>query len=381
VIYFDHAASSWPKPDSVIQTMSEFLRKNGANPGRGNHQMAREAEEAIYRTRKGIARLLNIQDPNQVQFFMNTTQALNQAIKGLLISGDHVITTILEHNSVRRPLEYLRETIGIEITYVSPNQDGIVESATIEKSIRSNTRLIAISHGSNVLGTVQPISEIGSIAQENDILFLVDAAQTAGRVTIDVAKDNIHLLTFPGHKALLGPQGIGGLYINSELQLNPLIHGGTGSNSESIHQPLDSPERYESGTLNTVGIVGLGAGIDCIEEYGIQALRDKEWQLTYFLLSELEKIPDIICYGPKKESKRLPVITFNIKGLDPNEVAMILDNHYQIAVRSGYHCAPLIHQNCSNNTGGVRISLGHTNTLDEVSILISALKEIITYLK
>ncbi|GBF11467.1 aminotransferase class V-fold PLP-dependent enzyme [Tepidibacillus sp. HK-1] len=379
MIYFDHAASSWPKPEQVIFTLTQFFRENGANPGRGNHKMAAIASEAIYATRVKIAKLLNVQNPNQIVFFMNTTQALNQAIKGFLKKGDHVITSHLEHNSVRRPLEYLRKELGIEITYVKPNEQSKLQLKEIENAIQSNTRLFVFSHASNVLGTIQPIKEIGAIAKKNGIAFLVDAAQTVGRYQIDVKEMNIDLLAFPGHKALLGPQGVGGLYINPSIELSPLIHGGTGNQSEKIDQPKASPNRYESGTLNTVGIVGLGAGIDYIEQQGIEKLKNREWQLTQYLLKGLEQIPQVKWYGPDLHIERVPVVSLQIEGLDSNEVATVLDSHYQIAVRSGFHCAPLAHEICHTESSGlVRVSLGHTNTEKEIDTLLNALKEIIS---
>lgn len=381
MIYLDHAASSWPKPDIVIKKMADFLTNNGANPGRGNHRMAREAAKEINNTRQLVAELLHISDPNTISFYMNTTQALNQAIKGLLKPGDHVITSNLEHNSVRRPLEFLKQSSGIEVTYVANNHIGEIDLTELEKSIKKQTKLISISHASNVLGTIQPLKKIGEIALNNNVVFLVDAAQTVGRFSINVKEMNINMLAFPGHKALLGPQGVGGLYVDSEIILNPIIHGGTGSHSEHVEQPLDSPNRYESGTINTLGIVGLGEGIRFIKESGIEKLKNQEWELTKYLLSGLKKLDKITCYGPDTDIERVPLVSFTIDGLDSTEVAAILDNHYEIAVRSGFHCSPLAHQTIKTEaSGAIRVSLGHTNTKEEIDKLISSLKDIIMYM-
>ncbi|WP_339060759.1 aminotransferase class V-fold PLP-dependent enzyme [Tepidibacillus marianensis] len=380
MIYLDHAASSWPKPKQVIDKIATFLTENGANPGRGNHQMSEMANGEIYQTRMKLANLFHIQDPNQIVFFMNTTQALNQGIKGLLLSGDHVITTVLEHNSIRRPLEYLKKQIGIEVTYLSVDRSGVVSLESIEKEIKPNTKLIAISHASNVLGSIQPIEQIGKIAKQRGIYFLVDGAQTAGRYDINVQKMNIDLLVFPGHKGLLGPQGVGGLYIDSNLQLTPFIHGGTGGGySEDADQPSQSPQRYESGTLNTVGIVGLGAALDYLDEMDIEILRKKEWELTRRILDGLNQIDGIEWYGPNIAQERVSVVTFSLKDVDPAEVSTILDQSYQIAVRGGFHCSPLIHHSMRMTKGGVRVSVGHTNTFEEVDAFLSAMKEIALY--
>ncbi|TCS80812.1 aminotransferase class V-fold PLP-dependent enzyme [Tepidibacillus fermentans] len=376
MIYFDHAASSWPKPKQVIEKMVQFLTENGANPGRGNHKMADIAGKEIYQTRVKLAKLFHIQNPNQITFFMNTTQALNLAIKGLLSPGDHVITTKLEHNSVRRPLEYLKKVIGVEISYLDVDHAGYISLELLKKSFQSNTKLLAISHASNVLGSIQPIKEIGQVVKEKDIYFLLDSAQTAGRYPIHVQEMNIDLLAFPGHKGLLGPQGVGGLYIHPELQLTPLIHGGTGKFSEDVDQPSQSPERYESGTLNTVGIVGLGAALDYLEEIGIETLRKKEWALTQRLLKGLEEIEGVKWYGPDLNQERVSVVSFTVEGIDSAEIATILDQHYEIAVRSGFHCSPLVHQTMGTSNGAIRASLGYSNTEEEVDTFLAAIREI-----
>ncbi|OGX68443.1 MAG: cysteine desulfurase, partial [Paenibacillus sp. RIFOXYA1_FULL_44_5] len=272
IYYFDHAASSWPKPPAVIAAMTESVLEYGANPGRGSHQLSMTASRVIFGARKNIAHLFQIQNPNDIFFFQNATSALNQAIKGFLKLGDHVITTSLEHNSVRRPLEYLREQQHIQITYISANREGKIDLKEIEKAINAHTKLIVCTHSSNLLGTILPVEEIAEIARRKRIKFLLDAAQTAGTYPIQVSSMAIDMLAFPGHKGLLGPQGIGGLYVNPAIELEPLIHGGTGSQSELIQQPTVRPDRYESGTMNTPGIAGLNAGIQHVTEQTVEVI-------------------------------------------------------------------------------------------------------------
>lgn len=376
IIYFDNAASSWPKPQEVSQKVAECIQKYGANPGRGGHQLSMKASKVIYKTRVKLAQLFAVQNPNDIFFTMNATMSLNMAIKGLLKTGDHVITTSLEHNSVRRPLEYMKKAHGVEITYIKPGENGF-EIEEFKRAIQSNTRLIAVSHGSNLIGMIAPIKEIGFIAKEFNIPFLVDGSQSAGILPINVEEMNISLLGFPGHKGLYGPQGTGALYVHPDLKLKPLLHGGTGSQSELIDQPDVRPDRYESGTLNTPGIAGLLAGVEFVMKLGVEEIRNKEWELTKYTLQRFEDLPGIEVYGPSYKIERLAVISFNLIGIDAAEVAYILDQEYGIAVRSGYHCTPLAHETAGTaETGAIRISYGYFNTKEEVDQLIIAIKEI-----
>lgn len=375
--YFDHAASSWPKPAGVIEAMTKCLLEYGANPGRGSHQMAVKASRALFETRKSLARLFGISNPNDICYTMNTTEALNLAIKGLLKEGDHVVTTSVEHNSVRRPLEYLRRTKSIEITYVQANIQGYVEPLKIRDAIKSNTRLLICSHSSNLLGTIIPLVEIAEICKDKKILFLVDAAQTAGTIPIDVQKIGIDMLAFPGHKGLLGPQGTGGLYIHPGLDLEPILQGGTGSQSEAIEQPLVRPDRYEAGTQNTVGIVGLNEGVKCVLQQTVEAIHLKEWTLTQRLMEGIQEIKGIQILGPSLGEDKTGIVSFVMQQMDASELAFILDQSFQIAVRSGFHCTPLGHQTAGTmETGAVRASVGFYTTEDEIEHFIHAVKEI-----
>lgn len=376
LIYLDNAATTWPKPEAVYQAVDQCMRKKGANPGRSGHHMSLMAGRIVFETRELIAQLFNIADPYQVIFTSNATEALNLGIKGLLKSGDHVITSSFEHNSVARPLERMR-TQGIEVTKLPASVSQGVLPAQVEEAIQSNTRLIVLSHASNVTGVINPIREIGKIAKSRGIVFMVDSAQTAGTFSIDVQAMGIDLLAFAGHKGLLGPQGTGGLYIREGLNLIPLKEGGTGGNSELPIQPEICPDRYESGTLNTPGIAGLGAGIKFIFQESLVKIRDKERILTERLLRGLEGIPGVILYGPPRGIERAPVISLNIEGKEPSEVSFLLDKMSEIETRPGLHCAPDAHRTLGTFIQGtVRLSLGYFNTSEEVDQCLEAIGSI-----
>lgn len=373
MIYFDNAATTWPKPEAVYKAVDYFMREQGANPGRSGHRMALFAGQSIVEARSLIAKLFNVPDPSQVIFTLNTTEALNLGIKGLLKPGDHVITSSLEHNSVVRPLETLRNN-GIEVTKLPSSGSVGVLPTQVEEAIKGNTKLIILTHASNVTGVLNPINEIGKIARDRGVIFLVDSAQTAGVFPIDVQSMFIDILAFAGHKGLLGPQGVGGLCIRKDLKLAPLKEGGTGSNSESPLQPDKCPDRYESGTFNTPGIAGLSAGLQFLLQTGIEQIREKERVLIERLLKGLEQIPKVIIYGPKLGIERASVISFNIEGLEPSEVSLIMDQSFEIATRSGLHCAPDAHRtNGTLTKGTVRLSLGYFNTIEEVDKCLEAI--------
>ena len=376
MIYLDNAATSFPKPESVYKAVDKCLREYGANPGRSGHKLALKAGRAIYETRELICDLFNIDNPMQVIFTSNATDSLNLAIKGILKKGDHVITSGMEHNSVIRPIKTLEE-IGVENTVVECSDDGLIKIDELKKAIKKNTKLIAIAHASNVTGTLMPIDEIGKIAKKSNILLMVDAAQTAGVYNIDVKKMNIDLLAFPGHKGLMGPQGTGVLYVRGGIELRQMKEGGTGSKSESLLQPQIIPDRYESGTPNTPGIVGMGAGIKYILDTGIDNIRKHEEELTAYMLSELKKIEKIIIYGTKDAKKQASVISINVGDLDSSEISYILDQAFDIAVRSGLHCAPLAHKSLGTfEQGTVRFSIGYFNKKTDIDNAVSALKKI-----
>jgi cysteine desulfurase family protein len=373
----DNAASTWPKPPGVAEAMAEAVVSFGANPGRGSHQLAVRASRTLFETRKKLAALFGIRNPNDIVFTQNTTMALNIAIKGWVREGDHVICTAVEHNSVRRPLEYVRTKCKADITYVQTDETGILNLDRLVEALRSNTRLIVCTHSSNLLGSILPIAEIAAIARSRGIRLLVDAAQTAGTIPIDVGKMGIDMLAFPGHKGLLGPQGTGGLYIAPDIELEPLLHGGTGSQSEAVEQPTVRPDRYEAGTPNTPGIAGLNAGVQYVLHETVERIEAKEWALTQRLMDGLRGIPGVRLLGPPPEIVRTGIVSFTLEWMEAAQTAFVLDRDYQIAVRAGYHCTPLSHL-CAGTmgTGAVRASLGCFTTADEVDALIQAVREL-----
>lgn len=376
ITYLDNAASSWPKPSGVAEAMMECVRDYGANPGRGGHQLSMQASKTVYKTRVKLAKLFSIRNPNDIFFMMNATMGLNQAIKGYIKPGMHVITTSLEHNSVRRPLEFLKKTIGIDITYIKP-VNHMFSMEEIRQSIRKETGLIVVSHASNLLGTIAPVEEIGKIAHENHIPYLVDASQSAGILPIDVEAMHIDMLAFPGHKGLYGPQGTGGLYVHPSIDLVPLVHGGTGSHSEDIDQPATRPDRFESGTVNTPGIAGLLAGVEFVLQTEVETIRQKEWKLAREAMKRLQEIDGLHLLGPDVETERLAVLAFNLKDMDASELAYILDQQFNIAVRAGFHCTPLAHETAGTlETGAVRVSFGYFNDEEDIDALVTALQEI-----
>jgi cysteine desulfurase family protein len=382
IIYLDNAATSWPKPPSVWEAMERNMKESAANPGRGSHEMAVKASRAVFEARKRLARLFRINNPNDIAFTMNTTHALNLAIQGLLKPGDHVIATSLEHNSVRRPLEALKRKIGIDVTYVLTDTKGMLKREAVEEAITGRTKLIAVTHSSNLLGTIIPISEIGEIARRRNIKLLVDSAQSAGVLPIDVEGMGIDLLAFPGHKGLMGPQGTGGLYIHPDMELEPLMHGGTGSKSEAPEQPDIRPDRYEAGTPNTVGLAGLSEGVNFVLKETTQAIHAKELQLTFELMEGLQRIPGITLLGPDLGEERTAIVSFLLDGVDPSELAFLLDQQFGIAVRSGFHCTPLGHETAgSYETGAVRASPGYFTQKSEIVSMIDAVTEINRTLK
>jgi len=377
MIYLDNAATSWPKPESVYQTTDEFLRTKAGNPGRGGHSIAVAASETVEETRLLLARLINAPDKDRVIFTLNCTDSLNLGLKGLLKPGDHVITSSLEHNSVLRPLAKL-EKEGVKVIRLSPYPvDGFVSSHDIEEAITEETRLVVMTHASNVTGVIQPIDEYGVIARRHNLIFMVDAAQTAGEYPIDVQANNIDLLAFSDHKGLFGPPSTGALYIGERAELDSLREGGTGTHSELEEQPVDLPGKYESGTVNCVGIAGLGAGLKFILKEGMDKILEHEKSLTEQLLEGLAGISGVIVYKAKDSSRQAPVISFNLEGSTPGEVGTILDQAFDIKVRAGLHCAPAAHRTIGTfPLGTIRLSPGHFNTREEIDSTIEAIKKI-----
>lgn len=376
MVYFDNAATTFPKPNEVYDTIMKSMKEYGANPGRSGHKLALRMGREIYETRELLAKLFNIDNPMNVIFTSNCTESLNLAIKGILEKGDHVITSSMEHNSILRPLTLLGKE-GVDLTIIKGDYMGRLDVKEISRNIKDNTKLIAITHVSNLTGTIMPIEEIGRIAKENNIYFLVDAAQSAGVYDIDVEKMNIDMLAFPGHKGLLGPQGTGGLYVREGLSLKEMKQGGTGSLSHLLEQPDILPDRYESGTLNGPGIVGLGAGIRYIMKTGIKNIRRHEEELTKHFIEGISKIDKIKAYGPLNEKEQGAVVSINIGDEDSSEISYILDEKYDIQVRPGLHCAPLAHKTIGTfEQGVVRFSFGPFNTHEEIDYALKAIFEI-----
>lgn len=376
MVYFDNAATTFPKPDIVYDRVMKVMKEYGANPGRSGHKLALKASREIFETRNLISKFFNTGNPMNIIFTFNCTESLNIGIKGILKPGDHVITTSMEHNSVLRPIKHL-EKIGVESTIIKADEKGIINPLDIQRAIKSNTKLIVTTHVSNLTGSIMPIKSIGEIAKENNIYYLVDAAQSAGVYNIDVQKMNIDILAFPGHKGLLGPQGTGGLYIRDDVDLDGMFQGGTGSISYSLEQPEIKPDKYESGTINAPGVIGLGEGIRYIMEKGIDNIRIYEEELTKHFIDEAMKIDGIKLYGPLDINKQGAVVSLNIRDVDSSEVSYLLDEEYDIAVRPGLHCAPLAHKTIGTfEQGVIRFSFGLFNTHKEIEYGIKALKEI-----
>ncbi len=382
MIYFDNAATSWPKPAGVVEAMSHFMTEVGASPGRSAHRLSIEAGRIVYETREALARLFNMDDPLRIVFGLNVTEALNLAFRGLLRSGDHVITSSMEHNSVMRPLRALERERVIELAVVPCSPEGFLDPADLEKALQPHTRMIALNHASNVFGSLLPVAEAGRIARAHDVLFLVDAAQTAGAYPVDVKDMQVDLLAFTGHKALFGPQGTGGLCIGERVEpddLQPLKRGGTGSLSEREEQPSFLPDKCESGTPNTVGLAGLRAGVGFVLERGVEAIRAREVELTRRLVEGLLDIPAVTVYGGRDAEAQMATLSFNVKGLAPSEVGLRLDERYEIMSRVGLHCAPAAHRTIGTfPVGTVRFGLSYFNTLEEVDAALAAVREMST---
>jgi len=377
MIYLDNAATSWPKPEVVYQTMDKFLREKGGNPGHGSHSLAEAARQTVDETRMLTARFINAPNVERVIFTLNCTDSINMGLKGLLKPGDHVIISSLEHNAVIRPLAKLKRQ-GITITRVPVSDaSGIIPAEDIEKAINPKTRLILINHASNVNGCIQPIEEYGLIARKHNLIFMVDAAQSAGHIPIDVRAANIDLLAFSAHKGMLGPPGVGVLYVGPRVNLDTMREGGTGSFSESEDQPDHMPHKFESGTLNTVGIAGLGAGLKYIQETGQDKISAHEYMLINILKEELLQVQGVTVFTAKDETMQVPVLSFNVHGFTPGEVGTILDQVFDIKMRAGLHCSPEAHKSLGTfPSGTVRVSPGYFNTCEEIEITIQSIRRI-----
>jgi cysteine desulfurase / selenocysteine lyase len=376
-IYLDNAATSHPKPESVYRAVDHALREIGTSPGRGGYRRGLDATRIVFGARESLAELFGIKDSSRLAFTSSATEALNLAIAGMLRPCDHAVTTTMEHNSVSRPLR-LAEKRGSSLTRIPCDRSGFLDPHDLAAALRADTRLIVLSHCSNVTGTVQPLAEIGHLAKQAGVPLLVDAAQSAGVMPIDVTAMGISLLAAPGHKGLLGPQGTGFLYIAEGLELPPLVVGGTGGHSSGEEQPEEMPARFESGTLNTPGIAGLRAGVEFILSTGIETIRKKEMTLVRHLVEGLGEIKGITLYGPTPEKERGGIVSFTVEGRDPAMFGFTLDREYDIEVRTGLHCAPWAHRTIGTYPAGtIRVSPGWFTTEQEIETFLSAMRQIV----
>ena len=379
LVHLDNSATSWPKPEGVLEAIRKAIEKYGANPGRSGHRLAIEAARIIYETREALAELFGLDDPERIILTKNVTEALNLVLYGVLKQGDHVITSSMEHNSVMRPLRDL-EKKGVELTQIKASGKGEIDPEDVLKSIKANTKLIALVHVSNVTGTIMPVEEVLRISKDHGIPLLIDAAQSAGTLPINLKELPIDLLAFTGHKGLFGPQGTGGLVINTkglEEKIEPLMRGGTGSKSEEEEQPEFLPDKYESGTPNTPGIAGLGEGVRFILKEGIERIKEKKEILTLKLIEGLKDIKGIKIYGPLDPKRQIGIVSFNLEGNSPAEVSHLLDEKYGILSRPGLHCAPSAHKTIGTFPfGTVRFSVGYFNTEEEIEYTIQAVRQL-----
>jgi cysteine desulfurase / selenocysteine lyase len=379
-IYLDNSATTWPKPEPVYEAVDRYMREIGAPNGRSAYREAVESNRIVERARRGVAGILNVADPSQVIFAHNCSDALNLAIRGIVRPGDHVVTTVCDHNSVLRPLRALRESAGVEVDYVPCDGQGFVSPDDIRAALRPNTRLVAVVHSSNVTGAIQLTEAIGKIVGEHSALYLVDAAQSLGHVPIDVTRLDCDLLAAPGHKGLLGPLGTGILYIRPgvERQLAPLRYGGTGTQSDEDRQPESLPEKYEPGNHNLIGLAGLAAACDFLQRKTIAAIHVHHTELTERLINGLSEIDGITLHGPPSSANRTSVVSITAEGYDPQELAAVLEASHHIQCRAGLHCAPRMHAALGTSTTGgtVRFSPGFATTIDAIDTVIAALQEV-----
>lgn len=377
-IYLDNAATTWPKKKVLLQQMVEIYSEIGVSPGRGSHDQATIAEAYVSRTRVQIAELFQAPDSERVIFTANATDGLNLALFGILRAGEHVVTTHLEHNSVLRPLYQLQQTRGIGTTFVPFDEYGMVDPEAIHRAIRADTALVVINHASNVLGTVQPIAGIGEICQSCGVPLLVDCSQSAGHIPVNMMKMGVSAVAFTGHKALYGPPGIGGLILDPKLEIQPSRFGGTGIDSRSMAHTRSFPHRLEAGTLNLLGIIGLSLAVgECLDESCGSACHRSEMQLTRTLYAGLREIPGVVLYGGAIAADHVPLFSANIRGIHPEDLSAILDGDFNISVRSGLHCAPLVHELLGTaDEGAVRFSLGRYNSIEEINVVLDAMRRI-----
>jgi cysteine desulfurase family protein len=379
LIYLDSGATTFPKPEEVYQQMDRFYRDYGVNPGRSGYDLCMIAVTMVEETRKQLTKFFSGTDYNRLVFTLNGTDALNLAIFGLLEDGDHAITTTVEHNSVLRPLYHLSRDSNVEVDHIPFDSRGFVDPDAIKQKMKKNTRLVVVNHGSNVIGTVQPVKEIGALCRERGITFLIDSAQTAGKIPIDMDQMHIDVVAFTGHKSLMGPMGTGGLYVREGVEVRHTRAGGTGVRS-AIRAHLDEyPYRLEYGTGNLPGIAGLNAGVKWVEEKGLHAIQAHESKLLRMLRDGLREIDGVTLYCQDDLTDHIAVLAFNVDGLEAMDAGTMLDVDYNIACRTGLHCAPQVHEQLGTDKihGTVRFGIGPFNTEEDIAIAVQAVGEIV----
>lgn len=376
LVYLDNAATSYPKPRECLERMVETYARLGASPGRGGYDLSVEAEVFVEGVRRRLARFFDAPNYERVVFAANATDALNLAIQGMVREGDHVVSTRLEHDSVLRPLWHLREAGRITFDLVPFGGDGLVDPEEVARAIHPDTRLAVVSHASQVLGTVQPVAEIAAACAERGVSLVVDAAQSAGQVPVFLGAWGLSAIAFTGHKALLGPTGSGGLLVAPDVTIASTRFGGTGVESESLTHTQTYPHRLEAGTLNLMGVIGLSEGLAYVEDHDLAAAHAREMALARRLRAGLAELPGVTLHSPEPRDGDMPIVTCNVDGMAPIDVGAILDGDYGIAVRTGLHCAPLVHEDLRLAEGSVRFSLGRFTSDDEIDWALRAMAEI-----
>jgi len=378
LIFLDNGATSFPKPEEVYTFMDHFYRNFGVNPGRSGYDLCMEAGELVEKTRDMLTKYFNGKDPNRLCFSYNSTDALNLIINGMLEEGDHAVSTTIEHNSVLRPLYHLYKYKGVEVDHIPFDRKGFVDPDDFPKKIKKNTKLVIVNHASNVIGTIQPVKEIGKYCKERDIPFVVDVSQSAGKIPVDIEELNIDVIAFTGHKSLLGPTGIGGLYVREGIEIKHTKAGGTGVRSAVPTHLFEYPYRLEYGTLNTLGVAGLHAGLKWIQREGLKNIHSQEMKLVTKLRDGLKNVEGVTLYCQDDLTDHIAIFLFNIDGLEALNTETILDVDYNIACRTGLHCAPLAHKQLGTAKihGAARFGIGPFNTEEHIKIAIEAVKEI-----
>jgi cysteine desulfurase family protein len=378
IIYLDNGATSFPKPEEVYEFMDSFYREFGVSPGRSGYDLCMETGELMEITRAMMAKFFNGKDPNRLCFSYNSTDALNLIINGMLKEGDHAVTTTIEHNSVLRPLYHQYKYNGVEVDYIPFDDKGFVDPDDFPKKFKKNTKLVVVNHASNVIGTIQPIKEIGKYCRERGIPFVVDSSQSVGKIPVDIEELNVDVVAFTGHKSLLGPTGIGGLYVREGIEIRHTRAGGTGVRSAVKTHLFEYPYRLEYGTLNVMGVAGLHAGLKWIEKKGLNNIHEHEMKLTAILRDGLKDVEGVSLYCQDDLKSHIGIFPLNIDGLEALNTGTILDVDYNIAIRTGLHCAPLVHEQLGTDKihGAVRFGIGPFNTEEHIKTAVEAVKEI-----